>query len=225
MPPRCCALGAGHLNDDGVKASYGIKREFVRTSRLGERGIVMSVPLAGFRSHKAAQVAAYFAEKSASEIDKLKLIKLVYLTEREYIAANRVPMLFDELYSLPHGPICSRTLDGINGDFERTYWSRFLSVEQNVVFSRLRYDEDAYDELSLTDIDVLESVWRRFGQMSASGIRNWSHKNLPEYTEIDRGRVQISHESLMRAVGLDCVNEIAEEIKDFRREARVLSLS
>src|SRR5215204_5006759 len=74
-----------------------------------------AAPLVGFRPDKAAQLAAFFAVQSDGMLDKLKLIKLIYMTERKFVGDNHCPMLFDELYSLPHGPICSSTLNGIDG--------------------------------------------------------------------------------------------------------------
>jgi uncharacterized phage-associated protein len=74
-----------------------------------------AAPLVGFKLKKAAQLAAYFSVQSEGLIEKLKLIKLIYLTERRFIANHKHPMLYDELYSLPHGPICSSTLNGIDG--------------------------------------------------------------------------------------------------------------
>ena len=58
------------------------------------------LPLVGFKSRKAAQMAAFFAVKSAMPnhgmIEKLKLIKLIYFSEREHLKQYRLPMLFDE---------------------------------------------------------------------------------------------------------------------------------
>jgi len=62
--------------------------------------------LVGFESRKAAQAAAYFTGLSKSRIDKLKLIKLIYLSEMESIDKRRRPMFFDEFYSMKAGPIC-----------------------------------------------------------------------------------------------------------------------
>ncbi len=73
------------------------------------------IPSAGFRSQKTAQICAFFASRNRSPIDKLKLIKLIYFSEREFLSKYNNSMLFDEFYSLPHGPICSNALNGING--------------------------------------------------------------------------------------------------------------
>ena len=81
------------------------------TEQLPLRGPTLS--LASDRG-RLRNFSAYFALKSGGVIEKLKLIKLIIFRER-FLSEYHHPMLFDELYSLPHGPICSSTLNGIDG--------------------------------------------------------------------------------------------------------------
>jgi len=46
----------------------------------------------------------------------MKLIKLIYLSERESVRSRGRPMIFDEFYSLKDGPISLNALNGINGN-------------------------------------------------------------------------------------------------------------
>jgi uncharacterized phage-associated protein len=83
--------------------------------------------LLGFRSRKAAQVSALFlARESDGRMDKLKLIKLLYLTERESMAARGRPIFYDEFYSLKDGPICSTALNCLNGELDKDIWSNYV---------------------------------------------------------------------------------------------------
>ena len=50
--------------------------------------------LIGFQSEKAAQIAAYFAVLSGGQIEKLKLIKLMYLADREKMRQFDRPMFY-----------------------------------------------------------------------------------------------------------------------------------
>ena len=114
------------------------------------------IPIIGFRSRKAAQLSAHFACLAGGTIEKLKLIKLVYLSERAFLRDHRMPMLFDELYSLKDGPICSSTLNAINGGVQDDIWSDFLARNGNIVVSIRRFDREALDELS--DAEILAST-------------------------------------------------------------------
>src|SRR5260370_23958324 len=135
-----------------------------------------AAPLVGFKSKKAAQLAAYFAVKSSGTIEKLKLIKLIYLTERRFIKNHRHPMLYDELYSLPHGPICSSTLNGIDGVIHCEIWSDYIARNGNVVVSLKKFGRKDFDELSDAEITVVDRIWRRHGEKTSSQLRNYSHQ-------------------------------------------------
>ena len=78
-----------------------------------------AVALDGYKARKAAQVAAFFAIKSGGTVNVLKLMKLMYLSEREFISRYDVPMLFDRLVSMKNGPMCvpiSKIKSGIKYD-------------------------------------------------------------------------------------------------------------
>jgi uncharacterized phage-associated protein len=190
------------------------------------------LPLVGFKSRKAAQMAAFFALKSATPkhgtIEKLKLIKLIYLSEREYLKQYHLPMLFDELYSLPHGPICSATLNGIDGklcDGDETLWGEFIARNGNVVVAMKKFALESFDAISKREIKILKFAWHRFGDMTASQLRNYSHENCPEYTEIEKGRIPISYREVMEALGVGKAeaDAIDDNIRDIRRKESVFS--
>lgn len=182
-----------------------------------------AAPLVGFRSRKAAQLAAFFALKAAGSIEKLKLIKIIYMTERRFLQDHEHPMLFDELYSLPHGPICSSTLNGIDGIIHEDVWDQFIARNGNEISPVKRFSRDDFDELSDAEIDIANRMWTRFRGMTSSQIRNYSHRNCPEYTEIDRGRIPISYREVLEALGNPAAKEIDREIADLRRAESILA--
>jgi len=183
-----------------------------------------AIPLEGFRSRKAAQICAFFSVKApGGGIEKLKLIKLVYLSERSFIGQHRVPMLFDELYSLPHGPICSSTLNGIDGVTDDAVWSEYIARNGNVVVGVKKFTRDDFDEISDAEIEVLDVIWHDLGHMTASQLRNYSHDNCAEYTDTERKRIPIAYSDILRALGMSDADEFDREIQDYRHMETVLS--
>lgn len=181
------------------------------------------IPIIGFRSRKAAQLCARFASLAGGNIEKLKLIKLVYLAERAFLRDYRIPMLFDELYSLKHGPICSSTLNAINGGVQDDIWNEFLARNGNIVVPIKRFDRDELDELSDAEVACADAVWKERGHMTASQLRNYTHDNCPEYTEVEDGRVPITYADVLTALGDERAEEIDREIREIRRAESVLS--
>jgi uncharacterized phage-associated protein len=62
-----------------------------------------------FNEFKVTQIAAFFLPKEGGEMFLLKLMKLLYLSERESFARFECSISGDKFYSLPHGPVLSRT--------------------------------------------------------------------------------------------------------------------
>ena len=171
-------------------------------------------PIAGFRSRKAAQMCAYFAVENGGTIEKLKLIKLMYLGERAFLSKHHHPMLFDELYSLPHGPICSSTLHGVDGHIHEEIWSEYITRNGNLVVAIKSLERDDLDEISDAELEVISDTWGNLGHMTASQLRNYSHEQCPEYTETEKSRIPITYEQIFEALGEEGASEIAKDIED-----------
>jgi uncharacterized phage-associated protein len=174
--------------------------------------------LKGYRPLKAAQIAAYFTDKQGGKIEKLKLIKLLYLSERESMKQRARPMIYDEMYSLPHGPICSNALNGINAEADKGAWARWISLQSDrKTVKLLREPERRYlKELSDSDLEILKSVWARFGRYTASQLRKWTHDHCPEYVETS-GRLPIYYKDVFEAIGYDNAADLADTVKQYRR--------
>jgi len=180
-----------------------------------------AAPLVGFRSRKAAQLAAYFANLSGGQIDKLKLIKLIYMTERGFLHEHHSPLLLDELYSLPHGPVCSSTLNGIDGVIHESVWGDYIGRHgRDHIFAR-KFERAQFDELSDAAVAIANEVWSQFRDMSAWEIRNWTHENCDEYTETT-GRIPISYREVLGALNDPAADSIDQEISELRRAENAL---
>lgn len=83
-----------------------------------------------FSEKVIAQMAAYFVAKERGQMSILKLIKLLYLAERESLDVFGQPISFDRMVSMDNGPVLSRTLDHVNGFVESTEggWDSWISA-------------------------------------------------------------------------------------------------
>ncbi len=182
-------------------------------------------PSAGFRSRKAAQMCAYFATQSEGMIEKLKLIKMIYLAERQYLFEHHHPMLFDEFYSLPHGPICSSTLNCINGTLDDGLWDEYVARNGNIVVAVKAVARDDLDEISDAEMAVIRDVWKKFSSMTASQIRNHTHHHCSEYTETDRARIPISYQQIFEAIGEQDAAGISQSISELVKLEGILEVA
>ncbi len=146
-------------------------------------------------------------------MEKLKLTKLLYLVERKSIADRVRPMLYDEYYSLKDGPICSNALNGLNMQ-PPDIWSKYV-VAENTINRSCKSSDIELDHLSSYDLELLDEVWIEFGGYTSSQIRNWTHENCQEYTEVKSGRIGISLSSIAAATGVDA-SVLRNHVSDHR---------
>ena len=165
-----------------------------------------------YREDKATQAAACLLRLHGGAMSHMKLIKLLYLADREALLRWGRPISFDWYFSLPHGPVLSFTLDKINADRDPealSYWHRFISERQGHEVMLLA--QAPQDELSAAEQGLLGDIFRTFGKMSQWELRDFSHR-LPEWRDPQGSRLPIELRDILAAEGR--TEEDIEEIED-----------
>ncbi len=172
-----------------------------------------------FNERKVAQMAAFFlGQLPERRMAHLKLMKLLYLSDREAVRAFGRPISGDRLVSMPHGPVLSQTLNLMDGDVESQPdgWEKWISDKENhELFLRQPLDASVLDELAPAEIGVLQAVWNKFGAMGKWEIRDWTHQHCAEWKDPKGSSLPIQYEALARAVGFDdsAAKELASQIQ------------
>jgi uncharacterized phage-associated protein len=169
-----------------------------------------------YSEKKAAQVAAFFLFSAGGTLEILKLIKLMYLSERASFAEYGEPMMGDKLYSMEHGPVLSSTLDHINNLIDSTAdgWESWISGRENhfVGLKReVKSPNETLTQLSDADLAIVESIWKNYGHMSASQLRNLTHKICTEWEDPEFSSIPIPYNRILKCVGYDA--ETASELE------------
>jgi uncharacterized phage-associated protein len=173
-----------------------------------------------FNEQKAAQIAAWFLSQEGGVMPHLKLMKLMYLCERESMKRCGFPMTGDSFVSMKHGPVLSNTLNCINGYSQsspESGWDSWISDKaDNKVALVNAFDAHRLDELSRADMAVLTDVWSQFGRMTKYQLVDYTHdpKNCPEWRNPGNSVLPIHYRSVFLAMGYsrDQAVEMATEI-------------
>lgn len=180
----------------------------------------------GYDPVKAAQAAAFFALRAGGRINVLKLTKLLYLAEREFIREHDEPMFFDHLVSMPDGPVASITLNLINGNHTHEGWSRYIKPRMLYdIQVKPGVDLEALDELSRAEIKVLNSLWEKFKGYSHYEIRDWTHKkqNVPEWEDPRGSSFPIKHDKMFAGMGKSNPDQLRQVIEEKRALRQCIS--
>lgn len=177
----------------------------------------------GYKERKAAQTAAFFAIKQGGSINVLKLAKLLYLAERESMERFDEPLFYDRLVSMDHGPVTSISLNMINGLQQSSHWDEFI-LDRNGHEVGLAAGKtlENLDELSRADLSILSDLWDKFAGFDRYQIRDWTHKNCPEW-ENPRGSMSpIKHSQVFKFLNKQNANDLAEDVQKYRSYSSTL---
>ncbi len=152
----------------------------------------------------------------------LKLIKLLYFVDREYIRQTGSSFTKDTYYSMKDGPVLSNVYDLIKANTTRlqgSYWNRTISERTNYVIKII--NEPNFDVLSQAAKEIADKV---YGKLTDWTVRDTSH-NLPEYFHIDKGRKKIEYKDIAKALSFPdhLIDEYLDESRTNEFVHRVLS--
>ncbi len=183
--------------------------------------------MSGFNQRKVAQIAAFFADAEGGSINVLKLVKLIYLSDRKFLDEFGKPITYDSYYSLPHGPIVSTTYDLMSGGVRNSDdWDEWISDQENYELSvRLQVNREALDELSDAEYGVMAGVWSKFGSFGKWKLSEWTHDNCGEWKNPHGSSVSFDYKDILVALGRDAkqAEEIDEDLESEKRLRGVLA--
>ncbi|MCA1791519.1 MAG: SocA family protein [Thioalkalivibrio sp.] len=171
-----------------------------------------------FREEKATQAAARLLRLRGGSMSHLKLIKLLYLVDRESLIRWGRPVTHDSYFSMPHGPVLSFTLDRINQPeySPGAYWHTVVAGKQN---NEVRLVSDAVpnDHLSEAEEQLIDEIFARFGYMTRWQLRDYTH-TLPEWRDPDGSSRPIDPADILRTAGFseDDIRAVASELEEAR---------
>lgn len=162
-----------------------------------------------FKLRKAIQATAFLLRQAGPSHSKsyLRIIKLLYIADRESLRTRGRPITGDFVVAMKHGPVVSRIYDLVRGhDPESDEWDAF--IERSDYKIRLAQDPGS-DELSTAEIDILQRVWNQHLAMGDWDIVEETHE-FPEWQKNDPGASSkpIPLEDILEAVGRHDANAI-----------------
>jgi len=141
----------------------------------------------GFNYKKAVQTLNFFARKEGSNINKMKALKLIWLSDRLHLRKFGRRITNDTYFALNYGPVPSNSKDlAENTSFlsqeEQCYRDCFLRNEDSYTyFSVEELDKNVFSE---SDLDVLQSIYTQFGSYDHYQLSDISHK-YPEWKKFE----------------------------------------
>jgi len=172
-----------------------------------------------FNSKKMLAAVAYVCKSNEGKYDKLALIKVLYIAERESICETFNVMTGDEMLKYPFGPVLKRLHDSLRGTASTEFqseWNKYFknpkketSKDQNVHLKEL----PDMDELSYADKLFLDRGISFINNCKRGTLVDRVH-DFPEWDiAMKRGTVEIDIADILNTYRSDLSQSEVMEIK------------
>ena len=178
----------------------------------------------GFNLKKAIQAAAeLLRQEPGGQMSRLRLIKLLYIADREALRDCGRPITWDSWIAMKHGPVLCRFYDVIKGeDVGSTEFGQYV-VQQGHQLSLVK--DPGKDQLNRFEIRKLHELSNRYRDMGDWDIVEETHR-FQEWIRNDPGESSrpISLEDVLAGVGLppERIAAALRDAKNVRRLQRAL---
>jgi uncharacterized phage-associated protein len=162
-----------------------------------------------FDFDRSLQAAAYLLHLEEGRMPYIRLLRLLYVAERELLAEAAMPLTGDLYKAMPQGPILGHVHDLIRGNGARSIeWERCI---RRAGYSVKLVEDPGRGKLPGVVLDKLGEVSARYsetGQWEASDLA----RDFPEWARNRPGEGLITVEEILEAqgVGSDVLEVIQE---------------
>jgi len=151
-----------------------------------------------FNEAKATQVAARMLRLRGGSMSYMKLIKLMYLVDREGLRRWGRAVSTDRYVSMDRGPVLSRVYSLITEEPEPdSFWAKHITPR--------RYDveltvDPGDDELSPAEEALIDEIFAEHGRKNRWQLVDELHK-VPEWQDPAGSSIPIDLSDLLKAIG------------------------
>lgn len=180
-----------------------------------------------FDRQKATESAAEFIRLAGGSVNILKLVKLMYLLDRQALEQVGVPVVGGSYVSMKDGPVTSEVLDSINhkNGEGNAPWDDFIT-ERNDYHVSIRKNS-TLDHLSPFEMDLIRELHEEHKTKDRYKLRDWCHENCHEWVApklLQRGSIPIPVETLAAEIRRTRA-ELEEAVKEAAFMADVFDLA
>ncbi len=149
---------------------------------------------------RMVQMCVHLARRLGN-VDKTKLMKLVYLADRIALQKLEHPISYDDYRKLENGPAATDIECGLYHQDRSKVWSDAFNFDSPTTVS-IKDDEHPNDLLSDAELEVLEGVLNVYGHRSRKQLIEDVHA-LPEWEAAShRHRKQITYDDILDRMGI-----------------------
>lgn len=139
---------------------------------------------------------------AVGECNYLKLIKLLYMVDREALARWGRTVTADHYISMDNGPVLSRIYDLIREEMPKPIWSEFISAPLGDYEVELCKPNPPSDRLSRAEERLIEEVYGQYGRMNRWELVKLTH-SFPEWKNPEGSSIPLHLSEILKALQVE----------------------
>jgi uncharacterized phage-associated protein len=169
-----------------------------------------------FDPEKVTEASAFLLNLRGGRIHYIKLLKLLYIADREALAEWGIPISNDNYVSMDQGPVLSQTYNLIREGGR--VWSEYISAPFDDYEVKLTNTPPKAKKLSLAEQNLLERVFEQYGGKNRWDLVDYVH-TFPEWQNPHGSSIPIDIEEILRALEepSESIQAIVAELKHERK--------
>lgn len=182
-----------------------------------------------FNEIKTTQAVTLFLQKSdGRKMNYMKLIKLLYLADREALLRWSRPITGDTYFAMKNGPVLSNVLNIINygeDPEDDSYWYKYITKPSDYMVE-LTESVPEQDKLSKREIALIDEIFDKFNEFDQWDLVKICHDILPEWKDPGNSREAIQIDDILREekISDEEIEEIKEESDNLNYVKEILSI-
>ena len=180
---------------------------------------------------KIQAVVLYILQHFKDGLDYIKLFKIMYFAQREYLATNGLCMVEDTFKARPKGPVPALTYkvvklveNGLESDTEGNDLSEFLSSIEvgadQIVHAVKDPDMDYISEMEKEEID---NIITKYGNMESKDLSLLSHDDA--YTKVKEMMEDDPQKDIMTTIDIARAGGATKSMIDHIRDVQLIKAS
>lgn len=169
-------------------------------------------------TEKALDVMYYFVNKVGGSITDVKLMKLMYFSDRKSLLETGFPITDDSYYIMNRGPVLSSSLDLVNHytqEFSTLFEKPTATHEGGYPVKKIHLKKEAtrqLDYLAEIELEILDAIFNELGKFTTNEIVQYAHNDqfCPEWDFPNGKSRPLSINKILHVHGID--KEKAEKI-------------
>jgi len=168
----------------------------------------------------------YILKEMHSEMDYIKLFKIMYFAQRESLASYGLPIMEDTFRARQRGPVPTLTYkvikikemqDDIDENSDLYDFAKSIDIKNKKVIA---LEEPDMDYLSVKDREIIDSIISRYGDKSSEELSEISHDAI--YKKVMENAAEDPQKDIFSLIDIARSGGASEEMVEYIREKEIV---